>query len=222
MDVSIGGHVEPGFAAVKDAFSQNFEAGHETGAAFCLHVDGRKVVDLYGGSFDAVDGGDVRPALRPGHAAAGLLFDQGCHRGVRKLAGPTGRARPGVPGGPLLARVRPVREGGNPRPVAPHPPGRAPGGGRHAEPGRGPGLGSGDRRPRGTAAVVGAGHCARLSRADLRVVGRRGDTPRHGALPGHLLRRGDRRTPRPRVLDRTARGARAPGLAPHRRRPPRG
>jgi len=46
MDVSIGGHVEPGFGAVKEAFSQNFEDGHETGAAFCLHVDGRKVVDL--------------------------------------------------------------------------------------------------------------------------------------------------------------------------------
>jgi CubicO group peptidase (beta-lactamase class C family) len=56
MDVNIGGHVEPGFATVKDAFSQNFEAGHETGAAFCLHVDGRKVVDLYGGSFDRHEG----------------------------------------------------------------------------------------------------------------------------------------------------------------------
>jgi CubicO group peptidase (beta-lactamase class C family) len=52
MDVSIGGHVDPGFAAVKDAFTHNFEAGTETGAAFCLHVDGRKVVDLYGGSYD--------------------------------------------------------------------------------------------------------------------------------------------------------------------------
>src|SRR6202042_656933 len=56
MDVSIGGHVEPGFSGVKDAFSQNFEAGHETGAAFCLHVGGRKVVDLYGGSFGRDDG----------------------------------------------------------------------------------------------------------------------------------------------------------------------
>ena len=62
MDVSIGGHVEPGFAAVEDAFRKNFKAGHETGAAFCLHVDGRKVVDLYGGSFDrepADSGGDA-------------------------------------------------------------------------------------------------------------------------------------------------------------------
>jgi CubicO group peptidase (beta-lactamase class C family) len=55
MDVCIGGHIEPGFAAVERAFAQNFEAGHETGAAFCLHVDGRKVVDLYGGSFDRND-----------------------------------------------------------------------------------------------------------------------------------------------------------------------
>jgi CubicO group peptidase (beta-lactamase class C family) len=59
MDVSIGGHVEPGFSGVKDAFRQNFEAGHETGAAFCLHVGGRKVVDLYGGSFGRDD--DSRP-----------------------------------------------------------------------------------------------------------------------------------------------------------------
>jgi CubicO group peptidase (beta-lactamase class C family) len=59
MDVSIGGYVEPGFAAVKDAFSQNFEAGHETGAAFCLHVGGRKVVDLYGGTFDGESRGSA-------------------------------------------------------------------------------------------------------------------------------------------------------------------
>ena len=52
MDTSIGGHVEPGFGAVKDAFARNFEEGHEVGAAFCLHVGGRKVVDLHGGSFD--------------------------------------------------------------------------------------------------------------------------------------------------------------------------
>jgi CubicO group peptidase (beta-lactamase class C family) len=66
MDVRIGGHVEPGFAAVEEAFSQNFEDGHETGAAFCLHVDGRKVVDLYGGSFDH----------EPPDSAGGPPYDQ--------------------------------------------------------------------------------------------------------------------------------------------------
>ncbi|HEY1651352.1 MAG TPA: serine hydrolase domain-containing protein [Acidimicrobiales bacterium] len=50
---SLTGLVEPGFEAVRDAFARNFEEGHELGAAFCVHVEGRKVVDLCGGSFDA-------------------------------------------------------------------------------------------------------------------------------------------------------------------------
>jgi CubicO group peptidase (beta-lactamase class C family) len=49
----ITGLVEPGFEAVRDAFARNFQQGQELGAAFCLHVEGRKVVDLCGGSFDA-------------------------------------------------------------------------------------------------------------------------------------------------------------------------
>ncbi len=51
--VSGSGFVEPGFEAVRDAFASNFAAGHELGAAFCVHVEGRKVVDLCGGSFDS-------------------------------------------------------------------------------------------------------------------------------------------------------------------------
>lgn len=49
----VTGLVEPGFEGVRDAFAQNFEDGRELGAAFCVHVGGRKVVDLYGGWFDA-------------------------------------------------------------------------------------------------------------------------------------------------------------------------
>ncbi len=52
MDTVIGGHVEPGFEGVRDAFARNFEAGREVGAAFCLHVGGRPMVDLFGGTFD--------------------------------------------------------------------------------------------------------------------------------------------------------------------------
>jgi CubicO group peptidase (beta-lactamase class C family) len=48
----IAGLVEPGFEGVRDAFAQNFDEGRELGAAFCVHVRGRKVVDLYGGWFD--------------------------------------------------------------------------------------------------------------------------------------------------------------------------
>ncbi len=104
MDVSIGGHVEPGFAAVRDAFSQNFEAGHETGAAFCLHVDGRKVVDLYGGSFDREegDGAGGRPydrdtlqlvfsSTKGATAACANLLEQ---RGELDMASPVSRYWP--------------------------------------------------------------------------------------------------------------------------------
>jgi CubicO group peptidase (beta-lactamase class C family) len=49
---TVRGSVEPGFEAVRDAFTRNFEKGREVGAAFCVHVDGRKVVDLCGGTFD--------------------------------------------------------------------------------------------------------------------------------------------------------------------------
>jgi len=49
---TVDGLVEPGFEGVRDAFAHNFEVGREGGAAFCLHVDGRKVVDLWGGWAD--------------------------------------------------------------------------------------------------------------------------------------------------------------------------
>jgi CubicO group peptidase (beta-lactamase class C family) len=50
---NVTGLVEPGFEAVRDAFAHNFERGRETGSALCVHLGGRKVVDLCGGSFDA-------------------------------------------------------------------------------------------------------------------------------------------------------------------------
>jgi CubicO group peptidase (beta-lactamase class C family) len=50
--VTLHGLVEPGFEGIRDAFAGNFAAGREVGAALCVHVDGHKVVDLCGGSFD--------------------------------------------------------------------------------------------------------------------------------------------------------------------------
>jgi CubicO group peptidase (beta-lactamase class C family) len=49
----IDGLCEPRFAAVRDAFAANFEAGREVGASFAATVDGRFVVDLWGGHADA-------------------------------------------------------------------------------------------------------------------------------------------------------------------------
>jgi CubicO group peptidase (beta-lactamase class C family) len=48
----IDGHVEAGFEGVRDAFARNFEEHGDVGAAFALHVEGRKVVDLWGGLAD--------------------------------------------------------------------------------------------------------------------------------------------------------------------------
>jgi CubicO group peptidase (beta-lactamase class C family) len=65
---SISGLVEPGFEGVRDAFAQNFDQGRELGAAFCVHVGGHKVVDLYGGWFD------VDRRVRYGPDALQLVF----------------------------------------------------------------------------------------------------------------------------------------------------
>jgi CubicO group peptidase (beta-lactamase class C family) len=56
MSVQVEGHVEPGFEGVRDAFARNFTDHGDVGAGFCLHVEGRKVVDLWGGVRDAASG----------------------------------------------------------------------------------------------------------------------------------------------------------------------
>ncbi|MDL5502250.1 MAG: serine hydrolase, partial [Candidatus Methanoperedens sp.] len=48
-DVTISGHVKPGFEAVREAFIGNFTSRNELGAACCIYYRGEKVVDLWGG-----------------------------------------------------------------------------------------------------------------------------------------------------------------------------
>jgi CubicO group peptidase (beta-lactamase class C family) len=52
MTMTIHGSVSKGYERVRDAFEANFREGGEVGAAFCLHVKSRKVVDLWGGTVD--------------------------------------------------------------------------------------------------------------------------------------------------------------------------
>ena len=52
MSDEIGGHCDPAFAGVRDAFAENFARGEEVGAAVAVYVDGRPVVDLWGGLAD--------------------------------------------------------------------------------------------------------------------------------------------------------------------------
>lgn len=50
--IEIHGAVEPRFAAVRDAFAQNFANGEENGAAFCMTLEGKPVVDIWAGYAD--------------------------------------------------------------------------------------------------------------------------------------------------------------------------
>ncbi len=49
----VSGQVEPGFEAVRQAFTANFTQRGEVGAAVTVTVDGKTVVDLWGGAADA-------------------------------------------------------------------------------------------------------------------------------------------------------------------------
>ena len=50
--VEIHGHCEPRFEAVKDAFTRNFEEGMEVGASFAVTINGKYVIDIWGGFKD--------------------------------------------------------------------------------------------------------------------------------------------------------------------------
>lgn len=53
INVEIHGQCEPKFAAVREAFAENFRQGAEVGASFALALEGELVVDLWGGHADA-------------------------------------------------------------------------------------------------------------------------------------------------------------------------
>jgi CubicO group peptidase (beta-lactamase class C family) len=48
-NVTISGHVKPGFEAVREVFIENFTRRNELGAACCIYYQSEKVVDLWGG-----------------------------------------------------------------------------------------------------------------------------------------------------------------------------
>ena len=51
IETGVHGSVEPGLEAVQDAFAHNFEHHGESGAACCVYLHDRKVVDLWGGTY---------------------------------------------------------------------------------------------------------------------------------------------------------------------------
>ncbi|GAA2133498.1 serine hydrolase domain-containing protein [Kitasatospora kazusensis] len=61
--VEIRGEAAEGFEPVRAAFARNFREHGELGAAFTLYLDGRKVVDLWGGDARPEVGGRPAPAV---------------------------------------------------------------------------------------------------------------------------------------------------------------
>ena len=51
--VKVHGRCDERFAAVKEAFAKNFESGQEVGASFAATINGKFVVDIWGGYADA-------------------------------------------------------------------------------------------------------------------------------------------------------------------------
>lgn len=97
--VDVNGAVAEGFEPVGDAFARNFAARGERGAAVVVYRDGRKVVDLWGGTRD-VDGTGpwergtaqiVRSATKGVAAAVPLLLHQ---RGLLDPNAPVGEYWP--------------------------------------------------------------------------------------------------------------------------------
>lgn len=72
------GLVEPGFGPVADAFRANFDDHDDVGAACCVYLDGRPVVDLWGGLAD-------RAAARP-WARDTIVIVFSCTKGVTAIA----------------------------------------------------------------------------------------------------------------------------------------
>ena len=54
--VEIHGFVSSGYEAVREAFSENFSKRREIGAACCVYHKGEKVVDLWGGVRNKLNG----------------------------------------------------------------------------------------------------------------------------------------------------------------------
>ncbi|NEC32527.1 serine hydrolase domain-containing protein, partial [Streptomyces rubrogriseus] len=100
--MNVHGTVAEGFEPVRDAFAQNFTALGERGAAVAVYRDGRKVVDLWGGTrnVDGTVGTEpwrrgtaqvVRSATKGVAAAVPLLLHR---RGELDLDAPVGEYWP--------------------------------------------------------------------------------------------------------------------------------
>ena len=208
MTVEVGGHVEPGFEAVRDAFANNFEEHGEVGASYAFYVDGSQVVDIWGGVRDDTgapyDDDTLQVVFSSTKGATAACAHLLAQRGLLDIDAPVVAYWPEF--GQAGKEHIPVRwllshQAGLPtidakltreealawEPVI------------HALEVQAP--------------LLGAGRGARLPRAHLRASRRRSRAPDRRSQPRHVLPRRVRRAARARLLDRAARGVRATGRA---------
>ena len=104
---AIGGWVDYDFEPVLDAFAENFDERKEVGAAVCVYLDGRPVVDLWGGLADATAGSPWESDT------VTLVYSS--TKGVTSVCAnrliEQGRLDPDAPVREVLARVRRQRQG---------------------------------------------------------------------------------------------------------------
>ena len=205
-EVAIGGTVEPGFEGVRDAFAANFTEHGEVGAGFSLVVDGRTVVDLWGGVADAATGAPytedtLQLVFSSTKGATALCANLLAQRGELDVDAPVATYWPEFAQagkGDIPVRWLLCHKAGLPYIDAPL---------------ELDDLLAWDPAVEALAAMtpaVGARHRPRLPRRHLRLARRRGRAPHHRQEPGHVLRRRGGRAARPRVLDRPARRAAGP------------
>jgi CubicO group peptidase (beta-lactamase class C family) len=78
IETRVHGSVETGLEPVREAFAANFERFGEVGAACCVYLDGRKVVDVWGGL--------TRPGSAEPYSADTLQMVMSSTKGVVALA----------------------------------------------------------------------------------------------------------------------------------------
>src|SRR5262245_20066620 len=111
MTVPVSGHCDPAFESVRSAFAENFASRGEVGAAVCVVVDGRVVVDLVGGWTDPGRTRRWEPDTlvnfySVGKALVGLLVLQLVDSGQISLDAPVALVWPEFGSGKETATVR--------------------------------------------------------------------------------------------------------------------
>ncbi len=176
MSAAVDGFTDERFAGVRAQFQANLDSGQDVGASCCMTIDGKTVVDLWGGLADEASG---KPWTRDTIVNV-LLRHQDDDGADGAAGGGPGRAGFRCAGGEVLAGVRSERKGGHQGLAADESCVRTVRLEGKDQDGRSLRLGEGDIVAGGAGAVLEAGHRARLSRAHAGLSGWRSDPARHG------------------------------------------